>query len=218
MNSLNHVNLSSQTVFDVGFWFTFPKHNINLSLHARDWWLLHHWPVIVVSVENFPSWFETLQKSHLIVPISPFQISRKSALKWDFHLYFWWNANCLRNSFPMNTDASNVEDINIPQIIERLSMSCTASSGERFNIFRTRSFTLCKNDLDFNERSDSVAVSMSISSSMTNLSSTGLPRSRVRHFTRFPLLRRPLVVNVPFWVVWWASAQYGSHRTCLLHI
>ena len=30
----------------------------------------------------------------------------------------------MRNSFFMNTDASNVEDINIPQIIERLSMSC----------------------------------------------------------------------------------------------
>ena len=32
-----------------------------------------------------------------------------------------------REFFPMNTDASNVEDINIPQIEERLSMSCIAS-------------------------------------------------------------------------------------------
>ena len=40
----------------------------------------------------------------------------------------------------------------------------------------------------------------------------GSPRSCSQHFTRFPLLRRPLFVNVPFWVVWWASAQYGSHR------
>ena len=46
----------------------------------------------------------------------------------------------------------------------------------------------------------------------------GSPRTCVRHFTRFPHLRRPLVVNVPFWVVWWASAQYGSPRTCLLHL
>ena len=70
----------------------------------------------------------------------------------------------------MNTEASNVEDINIHQIIERLSMSCIASSGERPNIFRNRSFTLFKNDRDLRERFDSVALSESISSSMTNLS------------------------------------------------
>ena len=74
----------------------------------------------------------------------------------------------------MNTDASNVEDINTHQIIERLSMSCIESSGERFNIFRNRSFTLFKNERDFRERFDSATVSESISSSMTNLSYTGL--------------------------------------------
>ena len=72
----------------------------------------------------------------------------------------------------MNTDASTVEDINIPQIMERLSMSCIASSGEWSNIFRNRSFTLFKNDRDLREKFDSVAVSESISSSMTNLSYT----------------------------------------------
>ena len=86
--------------------------------------------------------------------------------------------------FPMNTNASNVEDMNIPQIKECLSMSCIASFEEWSNIFRNRSVTLCKNDRDFHERSDSVAVSESISSSsMTNLSvcwvngcpPTGLP-------------------------------------------
>ena len=75
----------------------------------------------------------------------------------------------------MKTDASTVEDINIPQIIERLSMSYIASSGERFNIFRNRSFTLFKNDRDLRESFDSVAVSESLSSSMTNLSFPGLP-------------------------------------------
>ena len=44
----------------------------------------------------------------------------------------------------MNTDASNVEDMNIPQIIERLSMSRIASFREWSNIFRNRSFTLCR--------------------------------------------------------------------------
>ena len=49
----------------------------------------------------------------------------------------------------MNTDASTVEDINILQITERLSMSCIESSGERFCIFRNRSFTLFRNERDF---------------------------------------------------------------------
>ena len=75
----------------------------------------------------------------------------------------------------MNTDASSVEDMNIHHIKERLSMSCIESFEDWSNIFRIRSFTLFKNDRDLRERFDSVAVSESISSSMTNLSSTGLP-------------------------------------------
>ena len=75
----------------------------------------------------------------------------------------------------MNTDACNVEDINIHQIIERLSMSCIESSGERFSIFRNRSFTLFRNERDFRGRFDSVAMSESISISMTNSLDTGLP-------------------------------------------
>ena len=63
----------------------------------------------------------------------------------------------------MNTDASNVADINIHQIIERVSMSCIESSGERFSIFRNRSFTLFRNERDFREKPDSVAVAESIS-------------------------------------------------------
>ena len=75
----------------------------------------------------------------------------------------------------MKTNASNVEDINIPQIKERLLMSCIASVEEWSNIFRTRSFTLCKNDRDFIEKFDSSVLSESISSSKTSLSCTGLP-------------------------------------------
>ena len=69
----------------------------------------------------------------------------------------------------------NVEDMNIPQITERLSMSCIASFEEWSNIFLNRPFTLFKNDRDLRERYYSVTVSESISSSMTNLSYTGLP-------------------------------------------
>ena len=74
----------------------------------------------------------------------------------------------------MNTDASNVEDINILQIIERLSISCIESSGERSNIFPNRSFTLFKNGRHLRENVVSAAVCESISSSMTNLSYSGL--------------------------------------------
>ena len=65
----------------------------------------------------------------------------------------------------MNTDARNVEDINIPHNKECLSLSFVASFEDWSNNFRTRSFTLCKNDRDFNEKSDSVTVLESISSS-----------------------------------------------------
>ena len=71
----------------------------------------------------------------------------------------------------MNTDASSVEDINIQPFKECLLLSFVASFEDWSNIFRDRSFTLCKNDLDFSERFDSVVVSESISvPSMTNLS------------------------------------------------
>ena len=63
----------------------------------------------------------------------------------------------------MNADASNVEDINIRQIIQNLSMYCVEPSGERSNIFRNRPFTPFKNERDFRERFGSAAVSESIS-------------------------------------------------------
>ena len=95
------------------------------------------------------------------------------------------------------------------------------------NIFRNRSFTLFKNDRDFSGRFDSVTLSESISSSsMTKLidlldgflSTHGSLRSCSQHVTRFPLLRRPLVVNVPFWVVWWSGAHHRSPCSWLLLI
>ena len=96
----------------------------------------------------------------------------------------------------MNTDASDVEDMNTTQIIERLSMSCSASSRERSNIFRNRSCTLFKNDRDLRERFDSAAVSdLNVDDQLVRYK---FRRTCVRYFTIFPHLRRPLVVNVPF--------------------
>ena len=89
--------------FDSPFQDITQNPNFHKPLQARESWLLHHWPETFVSMGNFPSWFETLQKSHLIVPRSTAQISPTSAIKWDFSLYFWSNANCLSNSFPCDS-------------------------------------------------------------------------------------------------------------------
>ena len=48
----------------------------------------------------------------------------------------------------MNTDARNVEDMNIPHITECSSLSFVVSFEDWFYLFRTWSFTLCKNDLN----------------------------------------------------------------------
>ena len=55
----------------------------------------------------------------------------------------------------MNTDACNVEDINIHHIEECLSLSFVASFEDWFCLFRTLSFTPCENDMDPNDNSDS---------------------------------------------------------------
>ena len=90
----------------------------------------------------------------------------------------------------MNTDASNVEDINIHHIQECLLLSCIVSFEDWSNIFRTRSFTLCKNVRDFNERSDSVTVLECISSSsMTNLSVCWVNKPAGCSLTGLPVLR-----------------------------
>ena len=151
----------------------------------------------------------------------------------------------------MITDACNVEDTNIPKITEWLSLSLVASCEDWFCLFRTWSFTLCKNDLDSNDNSDSV-LSSSItnwwarleqttgltvpawfaSSKMTFLQSrekrvwdacappwgqtTGLRRSIVHQFIRFPLLRTPSFIIVPFQIAWWVCAYNGSSLSILL--
>ena len=106
-------------------------------------------------------------------------------------------------------------------VTECLSLSFVASFEDWSNIFRTRSFTLCKNDLDFNDKSDSVTVFrvriivINIKSVRVLCEQTGWwficksLRSCFHHFIRFPLLRRPFFVNIPFWVAWWGSAING---------
>ena len=134
------------------------------------------------------------------------QISRTSALKWDFLLQFWWNVNCLSNSFPWIQMLPNEEDTNIHRIIERLSMSCIEFSGERFSIFRNRSFTVFKNERDFREKSDFAAVSESFSISMTNSLDTS--------FTVLVFDISPCCTWEDHLGVWWVCQRSGFPRTC----
>ena len=130
----------------------------------------------------------------------------------------------------MNAGASNVEDKNIhpnhKTFVQCLALNLLENGSTSF---RNRSFTLFRNERDFRERFDFAAVSESISSSSmtktclcaggTNLLVAhmhGSHRSCFHHFIRFPLLRRPLVVIVPFWVVWWASAHRKPRSWLLL--
>ena len=74
--------------------------------------------------------------------------------------------------FPMKTDACNSRRPKHSTYSRMfVAVLCCIFWEDWSNIFRTRSFTLCKNDLDSHDMSDSVTVSESISSSSTiNLS------------------------------------------------
>ena len=78
-------------------------------------------------MKNLPSLLVSLQKSHLIVRLSTFQICQNICFKVRLFPVFLMECKFSELFFPMNTDASNVEDINILQIIECLSISCITS-------------------------------------------------------------------------------------------
>ena len=111
--------------------------------------------------------------------------------------------------------------MNILHIKECLLLSCAASFEDWSCIFRTRSFTLCKNDLDINDMSDSATVleSISSSSSTMNLSvccadTTGRPVLSSINSSDFHL-RRQSLNNIPFWVAWWVTVYNGSPRSII---
>ena len=92
------------------------------------------------------------------------------------------------------------------------------------------SFTLCKNDLDFNDKSDSAMVLESRSSSSTiNLSVCSANKPGGCSLTSLPVLtsinssdfhlRRPFFFNIPLWIAWWAGAHHRSPvlRCCSVH-
>ena len=53
-----------------------------------------------LTIKNFPSWFETLQKSHRIVRLLNFSDMSNICFQVRFSYVFWWNVYCLSNSFP----------------------------------------------------------------------------------------------------------------------
>ena len=75
----------------------------------------------------------------------------------------------------------------IHHIKECMLLSCVASFEDWSNTFRTRSFTLCKNDLDFNDMSDSATV-LESSSSTINLPVCSANKPVVVHLQVSPFL------------------------------
>ena len=122
---------------------------------VRDWWLFHQ------QRQMFPWWIFTISCIHSmdLIWLFGYQLCRNVEHMCQCEIF------CILDGMlfvcvipPMNTDACHVEDINIPHIEECLSLSFDASFEDWSNIFRTRSFTLCKNDLDSNGISDSASV------------------------------------------------------------
>ena len=135
-------------------------------------------------------------------PLAMLFFHLSSDLWWQYKKWVWRLSLILRNSvassfslgrlpsrrrwinfFTMNKDACNVEDINIHHITECFSLSSATFIEERFCLFRTRSFTLFKNDLDPNDNSDSFW-----SSSMTNCCAPRWGQTTVSLFYRDFLL------------------------------
>ena len=119
----------------------------------------------------------------------------------------------------MNTDACNVEYINIHHNTECLSLSFVASFEDWFCLFRTWSFTLCKNDLDPNDNSDSASVwEFILLFSTMNLSvccafTTGLPILSSINSSDFHSWEDQVFVSIPFWEARWVCENNGSLRS-----
>ena len=171
--------------------------------HARDWWFLHHWPEMIISMDNMPSWFETLQKSHLFIPTINFSDVSNICFKMRSFPVFWWNVNYLNISFPW---------------IQMLPMLKTWTVHKWKNVYRCLALHLLKNgpisfaiDLSPCSRMTVILEKGSILQRCHNsyhdklvcllgefLSTYGLPPFLLPTFHQISTLERPLVVNVPF--------------------
>ena len=108
-----------------------------------------------------------------------------------------------------------------------LLLSWVASFEDWSNIFGTRSFTLCKNDLDFHDMSDSATVSESISSLSTrNLCVCWVKEPGGCSFTSLIVLTSSTSSDFHSWenhflsafhcVNWWVSVRNRSPCSLML--
>ena len=131
---------------------------------TRGWWFLDHQSKINVSMKIIPV--------NCIHSINLIWLSDYQLFRYVKHLFHCEILSCIFDGMQIfwvilshEHKCLYVENINIHHIKECLLLSCLASFQNWSNIFRTRSFTLCKNDLVFNDMSDSATVLESASSS-----------------------------------------------------
>ena len=98
--------------------------------------LVHHLTKTNTSMKSLPSQLSSLHRSHLIVqtPSNISLIVRSSV--------FLMECQLSEQFFSMNTDDSNIEDMNVPHTTECFSLSSVTFIEDRFCLFCTRSFTL----------------------------------------------------------------------------
>ena len=129
----------------------------------------------------------------------------------------------------MNTDACNVEDINILHIKECLLLSCVASLENWFCLFHT--FIIhpvqewsgfCRHVWFFDGVRVHIIVinnkSVRVLCEQTGWLLTSLPVVTSTNWSAFHSWEDHFSPAFPFWVVWWASAHYKSRRSWLLLI
>ena len=73
---------------------------IHKTLHARDWWLLHHWPKIHVCHEESSQLIWDSPKISSDCPTNNFSDMSNICFKVRSFPVFWWNVSSLSNPVP----------------------------------------------------------------------------------------------------------------------
>ena len=202
-----------QTVFRVGFWFIFPRHNtesentwtfarkrlMTSSSLTRDncfngelSWLI--WDTPKISSDCSKINCSDISSIFFKVKISPVFFSGMQIV-WVILSHERRCFQCRRHKHsPNHRTFVNVLHWIFWRTVQHLSQSVVHSVQEWTWFWRKVRFC------------DGVRVHIIIDDKLVV---DGSPRACSRQFTRFPHLRRPLVVIVPFWGVWWASQHYG---------
>ena len=144
--------------------------------------------------------------------IFPINWNHRRNLIWLINFLDKSNIHSLRKiskcSFPMKTDAILMTET-CPHWKEYLFLFRVASFKNCCNIFRTRQFLMSKKWFEISF-CDGVSSSSTINLSVCCDDKSGKSfvhtsfRLYFHHFIRFPLMRRPLFVNLP---CWWVSVR-----------